>query len=371
MGYNENGNTSFWTTLPGILSAIAALITAIVSLYIFINSGGIGGGGEMGSISVTSSPDGSSIYLDGSHKGTTSMTITDIAEGSHTITLKHTDYQDWSQTIQVYAGKTKYVSAVLISINGGGNGGGEPTTTQMHPSSDIITATTPKLTVPTPTSKLAVSPDPISFSLNRMNEGETDYQTFRIYNDAEGTLEWSVSANQPWITVSPAYGTDAGTVRIDVNTKGLSGGSHYGTITIESNGGTKTIPLSFSLSIPSQLDSFSNFWIISETDDEIEFTVDYRYYSDYGNDVGVGVKPLSEGKESYWFGNSGTSSGYLPQIETGNGQGTVSQRVSFCANNPPDSLTTDQIELSMWSIDSGTTFYSKTFRYTKTWYLTS
>lgn len=76
------------------------------------------------SISFTSSPAGASIYFDGSHKGTTPMTITGIAEGSHTITIEHTDYQDWSKTIQVDAGKTKYVSAVLMSINGGGNGGG-------------------------------------------------------------------------------------------------------------------------------------------------------------------------------------------------------------------------------------------------------
>ena len=64
-----------------------------------------------GSISVSSSPSGANIYLDGSYQGITPMTIRSIEVGSYTIALKYTGYQDWSQTIQVVAGETTYVTA--------------------------------------------------------------------------------------------------------------------------------------------------------------------------------------------------------------------------------------------------------------------
>ncbi len=70
-----------------------------------------------GSISVSTSPSGASIYLDGSYQGTTSFTITNVAAGSHTITLKLTGYQDWSQTINVVAGQTSKASPQLTHIS--------------------------------------------------------------------------------------------------------------------------------------------------------------------------------------------------------------------------------------------------------------
>ncbi|MCK4590628.1 MAG: PQQ-binding-like beta-propeller repeat protein, partial [Candidatus Latescibacteria bacterium] len=66
-----------------------------------------------GSVSVSSSPSGASVYLDGSYQGTTPKTITSIEEGSHTITLKLTDYEDGSQPINVVAGQTIGVSQDL------------------------------------------------------------------------------------------------------------------------------------------------------------------------------------------------------------------------------------------------------------------
>lgn len=70
---------------------------------------------ETGSISVSSTPSGASIYLDGIYKGTTPMTIEKVEAGSHTINLKYTGYQDWSQNILVVASETTYVSAPLTS----------------------------------------------------------------------------------------------------------------------------------------------------------------------------------------------------------------------------------------------------------------
>jgi hypothetical protein len=70
-----------------------------------------------------------------------------------------------------------------------------------------------------------------------MDEGDTDSRTFSILNTGIGTLEWSISADQPWMTVSPTSGTNSGEVSVTANTAGLGPGNYSGTITIESNGG--------------------------------------------------------------------------------------------------------------------------------------
>ena len=66
-----------------------------------------------GFISVSSSPSGAYIHLDGSYKGTTPKTITHVSPGSHTIELEHSGYYDWTSTVRVEAGSTSYVSTSL------------------------------------------------------------------------------------------------------------------------------------------------------------------------------------------------------------------------------------------------------------------
>lgn len=70
----------------------------------------------------------------------------------------------------------------------------------------------------------------------KLEEGETGKEELRISNNGGGFLEWEVSADEPWITLSPENGTNSGTVDLAVDTYGLSPGEEYkGTITIESN----------------------------------------------------------------------------------------------------------------------------------------
>jgi hypothetical protein len=72
-----------------------------------------------------------------------------------------------------------------------------------------------------------------------MDEGDTDSRTFSILNTGSGTLEWSISNNQTWITVNPTSGINSGEVIVTVNTVKLKPGDYSGIITIESNGGNK------------------------------------------------------------------------------------------------------------------------------------
>lgn len=76
-----------------------------------------------GSISVSSSPSGANIGLDGQWWGmlrTTPDMITNVPPGHHTLELTLDGYQDWSATEQVRAGETKYVHATLTPIRATG-----------------------------------------------------------------------------------------------------------------------------------------------------------------------------------------------------------------------------------------------------------
>ena len=75
-----------------------------------------------------------------------------------------------------------------------------------------------------------------------VQKGQTRTGTFNITNcGGEGTLNWTVANDQSWITVSPANGTDAGTVTVTIDTASLTSGTHTGTVTVDSNHGTETV----------------------------------------------------------------------------------------------------------------------------------
>ncbi|MBI4777950.1 PEGA domain-containing protein, partial [Candidatus Desantisbacteria bacterium] len=70
-----------------------------------------------GSISVSSSPDGADIYLDGTSTGTiTPAALTGITPGMHTIKLTKRGYYDWFGTVIVAAETTADVSAAMDII---------------------------------------------------------------------------------------------------------------------------------------------------------------------------------------------------------------------------------------------------------------
>jgi diacylglycerol kinase family enzyme len=66
-----------------------------------------------GSISVSSSPSGAAIYLDGSYRGTTPQVLSSVTKGSHVIELNLAGYNERSSTVSVTAGQTTYISWTL------------------------------------------------------------------------------------------------------------------------------------------------------------------------------------------------------------------------------------------------------------------
>lgn len=72
--------------------------------------------------------------------------------------------------------------------------------------------------------------------------------TFSISNTGGGTLAWTANDTAAWLTLSPASGTNTGTVTTSVNLTGLAAGSYNATVSVTATGATtKTIPVTLTL----------------------------------------------------------------------------------------------------------------------------
>jgi lysozyme len=94
-----------------------------------------------------------------------------------------------------------------------------------------------------PASVPVLTYSPTSHNLGDKCEGETDSTTFEISNAGSGTLTYSLSEGCGWVDVSPTSGSSTGeydTITVDIDTTGLSEGSHTCDISISSNGGSGT-----------------------------------------------------------------------------------------------------------------------------------
>ena len=71
----------------------------------------------VGSIEVASTPAGSSVYLDGNYVGQTPVggyfDLTSILQGTHTIVIRHADFQDYMQSVYVQGGNVVTINARL------------------------------------------------------------------------------------------------------------------------------------------------------------------------------------------------------------------------------------------------------------------
>lgn len=73
--------------------------------------------------------------------------------------------------------------------------------------------------------------------------GNPPAQTLSLRNSGGGTLNWNVSDNQSWLSLSPTSGSSTGetdNVQVSVNASGLSQGTYNGTITVSASDATNS-----------------------------------------------------------------------------------------------------------------------------------
>ncbi|MBN1349620.1 FG-GAP repeat protein [candidate division KSB1 bacterium] len=101
---------------------------------------------------------------------------------------------------------------------------------------------------------LTVTPTALDFGIS------TNTQSFAVSNTGAGTLTWSATEapDESWLTsLTPASGSlssgQSQTVSISIDRSGLSAGDYSGTISISSNGGSRSLPVNMTVAGPPTL----------------------------------------------------------------------------------------------------------------------
>jgi hypothetical protein len=97
--------------MKGTLSYITGII--IVVVFVLLSGCLFSPDSGKNTLSLTSSPSGSEIYLDNQYQGTTPVTIPEVVAGPHTLEYRHSGYQSWSTAITVTPGSSNYYAALV------------------------------------------------------------------------------------------------------------------------------------------------------------------------------------------------------------------------------------------------------------------
>jgi len=196
----------------------------------------------------------------------------------------------------------------------------------------------------------------ISLSKSSLTFTASGSQAFTVSNSGTGTLNWTATDNVSWLSVSPASGSNSGTVTATVSTSGLAAGTYSGTITVSStnatnsprtvsvaltvadSGGTPTISLSKSAMIFGAVGS-------SVTGSQSVLI----------NNTGSGTLHWTAADNASWLSvspSSGTNSGQLAVsvsksgLSNGTYSGTVTVSASGASNSPRTIAITFKVQSS-------------------------
>lgn len=99
------------------------------------------------------------------------------------------------------------------------------------------------------TSGAILQATPVSLTFDAAPNGALPAsQSVAVSNGGTGTLSWTASDDQSWMSAAPASGTNAGTVNVSITTTNLAAGTYTGYVTIAAvgaGGSPQTIPVTY------------------------------------------------------------------------------------------------------------------------------
>jgi hypothetical protein len=207
---------------------------------------------------------------------------------------------------------------------------------------------------------VAASPT-ISLNKSSLDFGTSDTtRTFTVSNTGGGTLNWSVSDNRAWMSVSPSSGQNFGGVVVTVNRTGLSAGAYTGTITVSDPNATNSPR---TISVTMQVGGGGS------GSPKIKLNRKKLYFGATGSKItspqkisvsnsGTGTLNWSASDNKSWLNvspKSGTNSGFIKVTASNSGlsPGTYTGTVTVKATNASNSPRTVNVTLKVYK--SGTT----------------
>ena len=159
-----------------------------------------------------------------------------VFSGANSVTGGTADGKNNVESVFIPAGVSGSFTVTVRATNIAGDGvPGNADTTDQDFALVIYNATAGSATSPT----IGVSPSSFSFSATAGGANPAN-QSLSITNVGGGTLNWTASSNQTWLTVSPTSGAAPSTATVSVNISGLPAGTFSGAITVSATGATNT-----------------------------------------------------------------------------------------------------------------------------------
>ena len=234
-------------------------------------------------IAGSANPAAQLLSLTNSSGGTLSWNLSDnatwltLSTASGTTTTE-TDSVAASVNLTGLAAGT-YTAAITVSASGATN------SPQIIPVSLTITAAS----TATPVIGLSVSSLAFSGTAGGANPAA---QSFIVSNTGSGTLTWTAGDSASWLTLTPATGTNTGTVTASVNLSGLAAGTYSGTITVSAAGATsKTLPVSLTVGAGTATTNSATLTWVANTETDL---AGYKIY--VGTQSGVYGAPIVLGQ---------------------------------------------------------------------------
>ncbi|MBT4935285.1 hypothetical protein HON15_00775, partial [Candidatus Woesearchaeota archaeon] len=173
----------------------------------------------------------------------TALTLTVTNPGGGNLEWTVTNTANWL-TVSPNSGTTQTEDDVLnILVDRTGLDGGDYSSTITFTSNGGNYTVSVVMRVPLPP-ELLFSPSSLDFGAS------TSTMNLNIINNGDGLLTWNVAADQGWLSTSPTAGettTETDQVSIMVDRNNLEVGDYSGNITITTNGGNATIPITLNV----------------------------------------------------------------------------------------------------------------------------
>jgi hypothetical protein len=107
------------------------------------------------------------------------------------------------------------------------------------------------LTLDPPPTPPVLSASPAALAFSGTEGGSSPAaKTISVSNSGGGTLEWAASEDAAWLAVSPASGSQNGTVTVTASIGGLSAGTYTADVTITGAGSSRTIAVTLTVEPP-------------------------------------------------------------------------------------------------------------------------
>ncbi|MCK6550739.1 S8 family serine peptidase, partial [Myxococcota bacterium] len=183
-----------------------------------------------------------------------SQTVSVSNTGGGTLSWTATSNQTWL-TVSPASGTAPSTLTVSASLAGlaAGSYSGTVTITSAGATGSPATVAVTLTVVDSGTPAIGVAPASLAFSATQGGANPAS-QTLSVTNSGTGgTLAWSASSDQSWLTVSPASGTAPSTITVTAATGSLAAGTYSANVTITGTGASNSpvvVPVTFTVAAP-------------------------------------------------------------------------------------------------------------------------